>query len=131
MSIWGAAIGLAVGLAAAPVLAADIDWSKAKQVDDIATEYAFTPAHLQFRAGTPYRLRLVNRGKETHEFTAPEFFATLDVRDPSVLNADRTELVVQPGTEKDLSFVARKAGTYKLRCSDHDWAGMTGDIVVK
>jgi uncharacterized cupredoxin-like copper-binding protein len=48
-----------------------------------------------------------------------------------VLNADRTEIVVHPGEAKDLRFVGKKAGRYPLRCADHDWAGMTGDIIVK
>ena len=38
---------------------------------------------------------------------------------------------IQPGEARDLTFVAKKAGRYKLICSDHDWAGMTGAITVK
>jgi uncharacterized cupredoxin-like copper-binding protein len=126
-----AACGLLAAGAAAPVFAAGIDWAHAKQVDEVTTEYKFSPAQLQFRAGTPYRLHLVNRGKETHEFTAPEFFAAITMRDASVLNADHTEIVMRPGQERDLYFVASKPGKFSLKCSDHDWAGMTGGITVK
>ena len=66
-----------------------------------------------------------------HEFTAPDFFKAAEIRDPKVLNADRTEIEVPPGKAKDLEFVAQEAGRYKLRCSDHDWAGMMGEITVE
>ena len=76
-------------------------------------------------------LQVENRGTETHEFTAPSFFASAKIGNPAVLDADRTEIVVQPGETKDLRFVATKPGRYDLRCADHDWAGMTGSITVK
>jgi uncharacterized cupredoxin-like copper-binding protein len=95
------------------------------------TEYRFTPNKLVFKRGGAYRLHLENHGKETHEFTAPEFFKAVEIGDPAPLDPDRVEIVIHPGEAKDLDFVAKTAGRYKLRCSDHDWAGMTGRIVVK
>jgi uncharacterized cupredoxin-like copper-binding protein len=123
--------GLLFALGAAPARAADVDWSHAREVTETTTEYKFAPSHLNFRAGAAYRLHIVNRGKETHEFHAPEFFAAMTVRDTAPLNADRTEIVIQPGQDKDLYFIASKPGKYPLICSDHDWAGMTGEIIVK
>ena len=107
------------------------DWSKAQTVTVIETEYGFDPSRLTFRVGTPYRLHLENRGKELHEFTAPAFLKSVDLRDPDALNADRTEIVVQPGEQKDVYLVPRQAGRYPFVCADHDWAGMTGEIVVE
>jgi uncharacterized cupredoxin-like copper-binding protein len=107
-----------------------VDWSKAKKVTVVTVEYAFKPASLTFQQGIAYRLRLDNQGKEMHEFTAPEFFKAIQMRDAKALNADRTEIVVQPGEKKDLYFVAQQPGSFKLRCSDHDWAGMVGDITI-
>jgi uncharacterized cupredoxin-like copper-binding protein len=109
---------------------AAVDWSKARRITEAMVEYAFKPASLTFHQGVAYRLRLDNRGKETHEFTAPEFFQAIEMRDTKALNADHTEIVVQPGQHKDLYFVARQAGSFKLRCSDHDWAGMVGHITI-
>jgi uncharacterized cupredoxin-like copper-binding protein len=117
-----------IGLA--PVTAPAADWSKAKKVTVVAVEYAFLPNDLTFREGVAYRLHLANKGKETHEFTAPDFFKALDMRQPAPLNPDHTEIVLQPGDRKDLYFVAKRPGSYDLRCSDHDWAGMTGHITV-
>jgi uncharacterized cupredoxin-like copper-binding protein len=106
------------------------DWSKAKAVNVTMVEYAFKPADLTFKRGVAYRLHLESKGKETHEFTAPDFFKAIAMRDTKPLNADQTEIVVQPGQKKDLYFVAKQAGSYDLRCSDHDWAGMVGHITI-
>jgi uncharacterized cupredoxin-like copper-binding protein len=106
------------------------DWSKSKTVNVVTDEYAFKPANLTFKPGVVYHLHLDNKGKETHEFTAPDFFKAIEMRDTKPLNSDQTEIVVQPGQKKDLYFVAKQAGAYDLRCSDHDWAGMVGHITI-
>jgi len=116
-------------LALAPTASAD--WSKAETVTVIATEYGFAPSHLTLRVGTAYRLRFENRGTELHEFTAPGFLRTVEIGNPEALNPDRTEIVAQPGEWKELHLVPAQAGRYPFACADHDWAGMTGDIVVE
>jgi uncharacterized cupredoxin-like copper-binding protein len=120
----------ALMIAALPSAAVAADWSKAHKVTVVTVDYAFKPAELTFHVGTSYRLHLDNKGKETHEFTAPDFFKAIDMRNPDMTGADHTEIVIQPGQQKDFYFVAREAGSYDLRCSDHDWAGMTGHITV-
>jgi uncharacterized cupredoxin-like copper-binding protein len=107
-----------------------VDWSTAQTVGVVTTEYVFTPKSLTFHSGVVYRLHLDNRGKETHEFTAPGFFKAIRMRNPKMLDADRVEIVIQPGEQKDLFFVAKTPGSYELTCSDHDWAGMVGDITI-
>lgn len=115
---------------AAPAAAAT-DWSQAQRVRVEASEYRFSPDRFIFKRGVAYRLHVENRGKETHEFHAPAFFKTVELGDPAVLNADKTEILVNPGEAKDLDFVPQKAGHYPLICADHDWAGMTGEITVE
>lgn len=95
-----------------------------------AKEYEFVPADLRFQAGRLYDLRLVNVGKETHELTAPLFFKAAKVETPAVLSNEDKEILVQPGETKDLIFSAPSPGTYDMRCADHDWAGMVGQIIV-
>jgi uncharacterized cupredoxin-like copper-binding protein len=119
---------LLVALTPAGALAAD--WSNAQTVTVVTVEYAFKPNNLTFHKGVVYRLHIDNQGKQEHEFTAPEFFKAIRIRDPKIVNADLTEIVIQPGEQKDLYFIARQPGSYKLICSDHDWAGMTGDITI-
>ncbi len=97
----------------------------------VMVDYKFEPDHLTFQHGTHYRLHLENRGKETHELTAPTFFATAKIDNPAILNRERTEIVMQPGESKDLFLTPGKPGTYDLRCADHDWNGMVGGITVQ
>lgn len=118
-------------LSASAVSAADIDWSKAELMTVIAKNYKFDPKHLKLKSGTPYRLHIENKGSETHEFNAARLFRHAEIGDMTVLNADHTEVVLQPGQQKDLLLMAKKAGKYKLYCPDHDWAGMKGDITVE
>jgi len=100
-------------------------------VNLIMVDYDFIPHQLTFKRGMRYRLHMENHGKETHELTAPTFFAIAQIDNPAVLNADRSEIVMQPGESKDLFLTARGSGTYDLRCADHDWAGMVGGITVE
>lgn len=100
-------------------------------IDVVMVEYKFTPDHLIFQHGVRYRLHLENHGKETHELTAPLFFASAHIDNPDVLNRERTEIVMQPSDTKDIFLTAPQPGTYDLRCADHDWAGMVGGITVK
>jgi uncharacterized cupredoxin-like copper-binding protein len=104
---------------------------KAKTVTLVGTDYVFTPNHLVFRVGSVYRLRFENRGKDLHEFTAPAFLKAVEISNREVLNQEGTEVVVEPGQAKDLYFVPRQVGRFPFACADHDWAGMTGDIVVE
>ncbi|MGB6502721.1 MAG: cupredoxin domain-containing protein [Xanthobacteraceae bacterium] len=94
-------------------------------------DYKFEPDHLTLQHGVHYRLHLENHGKETHELTAPLFFATAKIDNPDVLNRERSEVVMQPGDVKDLFLSPGKPGTYDLRCADHDWNGMVGGITVE
>jgi uncharacterized cupredoxin-like copper-binding protein len=94
-------------------------------------DYKFVPDHLTLKHGVHYRLHLENHGKETHEFTAPTFFAAAKIDNPDVLNRERSEVVMQPGDVKDVFLTPGKPGTYDLRCADHDWDGMVGGITVE
>ena len=114
-------------LAAAPA----VDWTKSQPVMVVMVDDRFEPDHLTFKHDTPYRLHLDNRGKDLHEFTAPEFFAAARVRDPGQLSNGGKEVVVQPGESIDVYLEPLKPGTYHLTCADHDWDGMVGDITVK
>ena len=117
------AIGALAGAAAPP--------SQPVPIGLVMIDYKFVPDHLTFQHDMHYRLHIENRGKETHEFTAPTFFATAKIDNPDVLNHEHTEIVVQPGKSKDLLFTPGKPGAYDLRCADHDWTGMVGGITVQ
>jgi uncharacterized cupredoxin-like copper-binding protein len=100
-------------------------------VEVVMVDYRFIPDHLTFQHGVHYRLHLENHGSETHEFTAPTFFATATIGNPGVLSNEHSEVLMQPGDKKDVFLTPRTPGTYDLRCADHDWYGMVGGITVK
>ena len=125
--------GIALFAVVATVVGAAAIGAKPQTVtlDLFMIDYTFIPDHLTFQHDIHYRLHMENHGKETHEVTAPTFFASADIDNPEVLNRERTEIVMQPGDTKDLYLTAHKPGTYDLRCSDHDWNGMVGGITVQ
>jgi uncharacterized cupredoxin-like copper-binding protein len=100
-------------------------------VDVVIVDYRFIPDHLTFQHGVHYRLHLENHGSETHEFTAPTFFAAATISNPDALSNEHSEVLMQPGNKKDIFLTPRTPGTYDLRCADHDWYGMVGGITVK
>lgn len=106
-------------------------WAEAQLVVVHLIDDRFVPDKLAFKAGALYRLRLENDGREMHEFTAPEFFKSIEVKNPEVLEEGLPEILLQPGDRKDLYFVARQPGRYPLTCADHDWDGMIGEIAVE
>jgi plastocyanin len=120
-----------LALAAALLAVAAAPHSEPQTVNLIMIDYRFIPDHLIFEHDVHFRLHLENHGKETHELTAPTFFATADIDNPEALNHERTEIVMQPGETKDIFLTAHRPGTYDLLCADHDWAGMVGGITVE
>jgi uncharacterized cupredoxin-like copper-binding protein len=111
--------------------ASAIDWSKAQTVEIRMIEYQFIPDRLTLRHGQPYRLHLVNAGKEGHDFTAPDFFQSAIVEHTGAFNDSRSSVFLQPQQTTDIYLVAPNAGLFAPRCADHDWAGMTATIVVE
>jgi uncharacterized cupredoxin-like copper-binding protein len=111
--------------------ASSIDWSKAQTVELRMIEYQFIPDQLTLRHGQPYRLHLVNAGKEGHDFTAPEFFQSAIVQVTGAFNDSRSSVFLQPQQMIDIYLIAQNAGLFAPRCADHDWAGMTATIVVE
>ena len=118
-------------VAAALLALAAASHSEPQTVNLTMIDYRFIPDHLIFEHDVHFRLHLENHGKETHELTAPTFFATADIDNPEALNHERTEIVMQPGETKDIFLTAHRPGTYDLLCADHDWAGMVGGITVE
>lgn len=112
-----------------PARAAD-RWAKAEAMTVVLVDNRFEPDHLTFHAGKAYALRLENRGKDMHEFTAPEFLKAATVRDRKLLANGGTDAVVQPGKTLMIMLIAPAKGQYGLTCADHDWDGMVGTISV-
>src|ERR1700720_2598275 len=69
-----------LALAAALLAVTAASHSEPQTVNLAMIEYRFIPDHLIFEHDVHFRLHLENHGKETHELTAPTFFATSDIR---------------------------------------------------
>ncbi|HVY16692.1 MAG TPA: cupredoxin domain-containing protein [Rhodopila sp.] len=104
---------------------------KPETVTVVMVDNRFEPDHVIFHAGRPTELRLENRGKDMHEFTAPDFLHASKIQDRKRLSNGGGDIVVQPGQTVTVRLVPGHAGNYKLICADHDWDGMVGSITVQ
>jgi uncharacterized cupredoxin-like copper-binding protein len=128
----GIALGAWHGVIPAAADEGSTDWASAVLVTVQMIDDRFVPDKLVFRRGVPYRLHMENSGDDIHDFTAPEFFSAIAIRNPDVLERTRKdEVSLQPKEQKDLYFVAQKAGHYRLICVNHDWDNMVGDIIIE
>ena len=132
---WFFGLGVALGVGYGAVVAADppdIDWANARLVNIQMIDDRFVPDKLVFQRGIAYHLHLENSGADLHEFTAPEFLKAIEIRNPDVLERTRPdEIALQPKEQKDLYFVARTPGRYRLTCANHDWDNMVGEITIQ
>jgi plastocyanin len=94
------------------------------------SNFAFSPAVLQMRAGVPISLHFVNDGSGGHNWSAPELFAAATFPNGTPPSGGRVELA--PKQRLDLLFVPRVPGTYKVECTHflHSLFGMSGRVVV-
>lgn len=103
---------------------------QAAEVTVVMVDNRFQPEHVTFQSGKATALRLVNRGKAMHEFTAPAFLHASVVRDSRLLSNGGGDIVVQAGRTVVVRLTPGPAGEYPLTCADHDWDGMAGTISV-
>jgi plastocyanin len=122
----GLAAALAVSCAATPP-----QRSEPRLVTVIMTEYRFSPMTVRFEHGVAARLHLENRGAELHEFTAPAFFRSTRIGNPEAMARDGQDVVVPAHEAKDIDLVPLTPGRFPLECADHDYEGMTGEIIVE
>lgn len=117
---------------ASPALAAP-DWGTASEVEVRLDSFSFTPSTIEFVAGRPYRLRLINSGRGGHNFHAKTFFAAADVAESDRAKLAKGAVEVSADTTVELRLVAPAAGRYELDCSHllHEGFGMKGEILVR
>ncbi len=120
-----------------PALVEAANWDTMKTVTIELSEYAFTPKEITLTASQPYVVKVVNKGKVKHEFTAEDFFGLVAFRKAQDASGEfkawaPREVEVFPGKEVELYLIPTQAGTYKLVCEieGHLEAGMSGTITV-
>jgi plastocyanin len=102
---------------AAPVQAIDL------------VSFAYRPAPIVLRAGQPVTLMFVNRGKGTHDFTAPAFFGSARML---AGQAPRGAVVLRGQQSAKVTLIPA-AGRYQVHCTRpfHKMMGMKTTIVVQ
>jgi hypothetical protein len=114
------------GLLLVSIIATSLIWSVRSQSGARAT----TLENVDWSKSETSILTLY-RGAEIHDFTAPDFLKTVDLQDPGIIASSGIGVTVEPQQEKDMYFIARLPGRIGLICADHDWAGMTAEILVR
>lgn len=112
--------------------AAAPDWRQAREYDVLLSSFDIQPPAMNFRAGEPLRLRLINNSGETHSFSAKGFFNAAEVRSRERKAIGNGSVSVGPGETREILIVP-KAGRYSARCSNlfHHVMGMRARIVVE
>lgn len=84
-----------------------------------ATDYGFSPIRIEVSRGERVTIRLINLGKEWHEWEVEG----LD------LEIEKTA----PGTWSELTFTPHRTGTFDIMCDmeDHADQGMRGKLIVR
>jgi uncharacterized cupredoxin-like copper-binding protein len=111
---------------------AEPDWTRARHVEVDLSSFKFAPRTIVLPAGQPVILRLVNRSKGGHDFTAREFFAAARIRPEDRAKLARGSIDLAGGQSAEIALVPA-AGRYKLVCSHafHSTFGMKGRIEVR
>ena len=119
-----ATVALALGTAAA---AAPPTQAPVQPIDMVS--FAYRPAPIVLRAGQPVTLMFVNRGKGSHDFTAPAFFGSARI----LAGQAPRGAVVLGGRQSARVTLIPAAGRYRVHCARpfHKMMGMQTTIVVQ
>jgi plastocyanin len=99
--------------------------SPEQTVHIVADDFRFTPAEVHVSAERPIRLRIVNEGREPHEFKSP-----LLTHQTGATGAPPSSLPVLPNHRAE-TIVRTIPGVYLFYCAIRGHAGMTGTIIVE
>jgi plastocyanin len=110
---------------------ADRTVDRARPVNVVLSNFAFTPQMLHLRHGRAYRLHFVNQGSDSHNFSAPEFFAAARINPADIGAISGGKVELGKGESRDVRLVPA-IGTYNATCTHflHASFGMTGGIAV-
>ncbi len=98
-----------------------------------AQDFRFDPAEVRVSAGRPLRLKIVNEGREPHEFAGPilsdlRIRLTTDSASDAVARPDGIRIL--PGQSLELTLQL-PPGAYPFHCRVRGHKGMTGILLVE
>jgi plastocyanin len=91
----------------------------------VAQDFLFTPAEVHVSAARPIRLKIVNEGREPHEFKSP-----LLAHQTQVVSGAPSSLPVLPNHAAE-TVIRTMPGVYPFFCAMRGHAGMSGTIIVE
>lgn len=95
-----------------------------------AQDFRFDPSEIRLSAARPVRLRIVNEGREIHEFGSPLLSdpqVHVRIEPPQNLPSN---VRITPGRTATITLQA-PPGTYLFRCVIRGHAGMTGTLIIE
>lgn len=98
--------------------------SSEQKVRIVAQDFLFTPAEVHVSAERPIRLRIVNEGREPHEFKSTLLAHQNDMR------GSTSSLPVPPHHTTE-TVIRTIPGVYIFYCAIRGHAGMNGTIIVE
>lgn len=99
--------------------------SSEQTVRIVAQDFLFTPAEVHVSAERPIRLRIVNEGREPHEFKS-----SLLAHQTGVRSGPISSLPVHPNQTAE-AVIRTIPGVYIFYCAIRGHAGMNGTIIVE
>ena len=94
-------------------------------VDIFAEDFRFTPAEVHVSSERPIRLKIINGGREPHEFKSPLLAHQIGVRGGPV-----SSLPVLPNQAAE-AVIRTVPGVYHFYCAIRGHAGMSGTMIVE
>lgn len=116
-----------------PLIApAATDFASAQRVEVHLRDYSFEPRTLTLVAGRPIVLAMVNDADGPHSFTAPDFFAAVQIAQAEAPIIANGTVEIAAGQTVELRLIPL-AGAYDVECTHftHSLRGMTGSILVR
>ena len=111
-----------LGILALRVMAFD---SPEQTVRIVAQDFLFTPAEVHVSADRPLRLKIVNEGREPHEFKS-----LLLAHQIGVAGGTSSSFPVRPNQTAE-TVIRTTPGLYLFYCAIRGHAGMSGTIIVE
>jgi plastocyanin len=94
-------------------------------VDIVAEDFRFTPTEVHVSAERPIRLKIINEGREPHEFKSP-----LLAHQIGVTGGPPGSLPVLPNHAAE-TIIRTVPGVYLFYCAIRGHAGMSGTMIVE
>ncbi|HKT36265.1 MAG TPA: cupredoxin domain-containing protein [Nitrospira sp.] len=112
------------------VVALFVVWATACEAPEqtihiVAQDFVFTPTEVHASAERPIRLKIVNQGRERHEFKS-----SLLAHRTDVTSGPSSSLPVLPNATAEV-VIRTMPGIYLYYCAIRGHAGMSGTIIVE